>query len=257
MTLVPRNSDDPLADPSGARFPATMWSMVLEAGQGDGTGQDSRRRESLTELCRIYWYPVYGWLRRHGQSPHDAQDLTQGFFAHLLRNDRLGTVGPELGRFRSFILASLRNYLCDQHDKAAALKRGGGVADLSIDAAAVEHRYQLEPANGADPSRLFDRNWALALLQRVLSRLEDDQDSEVQRARFSALEPFLLGEAADHTQSEAAARLGMSDGAFKVALLRLRQRYRELFRQEVAQTLRDRDDLDEEMAHVLAILSEA
>src|SRR6187401_253485 len=160
-------------------FVTTRWSVVL----GTRDGESSRAAQALEQLCQTYWYPLYVFLRRNGQSPEDAQDLFQGFFAHLLGSSMLNRVAPEKGRFRSFLLASLKNFLCDQADKANALKRGGGVQTVSFDAATAEERFHLEPQDVLDPAKAYDRRWALMLLESALTRLSSENDGE-RRKRF-------------------------------------------------------------------------
>jgi RNA polymerase sigma-70 factor (ECF subfamily) len=234
--------------PGPAQFPPTLWSIVLKAG-----GQPSAQAEqALAQLCSTYWYPIYAYLRRRGKTTHDAQDLTQGFFYHLLNKDALAKVRPEKGKFRSFLLTSLQNYLVDEWQRSQASKRGGGATVLSLDAEAAENRYACEPADAADPELFFEHRWAITLLETALSRLQDEQKSR--RERFEKLQIFLTGEPHGVAYAEVAASLGMSGGAVKVAVLRLRQRYRELVRDEIAKTVADEREVDEEMRHLLTIL---
>jgi RNA polymerase sigma factor (sigma-70 family) len=228
-----------------------MWSMVLAAGQA----RSGQSQEALTELCRIYWYPLYAYLRRNGQSPQDAEDLTQSFFEQLLAHERLERVGREKGRFRSFLLASMRNHLCDHWDKARAQKRGGGATIISLDVSEAEKRYAAEPGAPLDPERIFERRWALTLLDRVLGRLETEFASSGKKEKFDQLHGCLLGDPAADTYAQIGERIGMSEGAVKVAVLRLRQRYRELFRIEIAETVGAEDEIEEEMRHVFTVLS--
>lgn len=234
--------------PGPAQFPPTLWSLVLKAG-----GQRSAEAErALAELCGTYWYPIYGYLRRCGKTTHDAQDLTQSFFHHLLSKDALARVRPDKGKFRSFLLTSLQHYLVDEWQRSQASKRGGGVNIVSLDAETAEHRYACEPADATDPELLFEQRWAMTLLEAALGRLQAEQKE--QRERFDKLQIFLTGEPQGVSYAEIAAGLGISEGAVKVAVLRLRQRYRELIRDEIARTLADAGQVDEEMCHLLAIL---
>jgi RNA polymerase sigma-70 factor (ECF subfamily) len=225
--------------------------MVLLAGE-KGSEQS---REALATLCRAYWRPIYAFLRRQGKSPHDAEDLTQAFFAHLLDNQRLSQVRKDKGKFRSFLLASLRNFLSDQWDKRRAQKRGGNAQIISLDAQAAEDGYRLEPADTENPEKLFERRWALTLLERVLERLEGEYIQRGMRNRFLELQPFLLAETKTTNYAEAGRRLGMSEGAVKMAVLRLRQRSRELFRAEITSTVNTEGEVEEEVRYLSAVLS--
>lgn len=234
--------------PGPAQFPPTLWSIVLKAG-----GQRSAEAEqALAQLCGTYWYPIYAYLRRRGKTTHDAQDLTQGFFYHLLNKDALARVRPDKGKFRSFLLTSLQHYLIDEWQRSQASKRGGGMNIVSLDAEMAEHRYASEPADPVDADLLFEHRWAITLLEEALRRLEDEQKG--QRGRFEKLQMFLTGEPQGVSYAEIAAGLGMSEGAVKVAVLRLRQRYRALLRDEIAKTVADESQVDEEMRHLLTIL---
>ena len=247
---MPPASNQP-AGASNAEFPRTLWSMVLLAGE-EGSEPS---REALATLCRAYWRPLYAFLRRQGKSPHDAEDLTQGFLAHLLENHRLSQVRKEKGKFRSFLLASLRNFLSDEWDKARAQKRGGAAQIISLDAQAAEDSYRLEPVDTENPEKLFERRWALTLLERVLARLEAEYAERGLQNRFLELQPFLLAEAETTTYLGAGNRLGISEGAVKMAVLRMRQRSRELFRAEIAATVATEEEVDEEVRHLSAVLA--
>ena len=240
-----------VAPGSAATFPSTMWSMVLAAGEA----RSARSQEALTQLCRIYWYPLYAYLRRNGQSPQDAEDLTQSFFEQLLAHERLEQVEREKGRFRSFLLASLRHHLCDHWDKAHAQKRGGHARIIPLDGLEAEKRYAAEPGAPLDPERIFERRWALTLLDRVLSRLENEFVNSGKKERFDQLHGSLLGDPQSETYAQIGERLGMSEGAVKVAVMRLRQRYRDLFRLEIAETVGCEHEVEEEMRHVFTVLS--
>lgn len=220
-----------------------------------GDSRSTLAAGALEELCRTYWYPLYAFLRRQGNSPENAQDLVQGFLAHLLRNERLAQVAPEKGRFRSFLLASLKNVARDQADKANALKRGGGEETVSFDAATAEERFALEPSDLNDPARVFERRWAMTLLERTLTRLEQENTAGPRRAKFEGLRSFLLGDPTDQTYAEIGRQLGLSEGAVKVAVLRLRQRYRELFRDEIANTVASEAEIEDELRHVFTVLA--
>jgi RNA polymerase sigma-70 factor (ECF subfamily) len=227
-----------------------MWSMVLTAG-----GPSSPRAEqALASLCEAYLSPLYTFLRRQGQPPHDAEDLTQSFLCSLLQNDRLRQVSPEKGRFRSFLLASLLNFLRDETSKARAQKRGGGTCPISFDAVDAEKRYALEPSTSDDPEKAFERRWALNVLERVLDKLKDEYASSGKADRFTQLESFLWADDHGTSYAEAGRLLGMSEGAVKMAVMRLRQRGRALFRAEVAQTVATEDEIEDEVRHMFAVL---
>jgi RNA polymerase sigma-70 factor (ECF subfamily) len=223
-----RSSSPP---PSQARFAATRWSLLLAATDRDAP---SAARRALDDLLRIYWFPLYAYLRRRGLSAHDAQDTTQGFLASLLERDDLATLTPARGKFRSFLLAALTHFLSNQRVHAASQKRGSGKV-LSFDALSAEARYALEPADTLTPDRLFERRWALALLDQAIERLQATYASTNQAALFEALKPVLTGRAAPYAQI--ALQLHMTEGAVKVAAHRLRQRYRDTLRGFVADTL--------------------
>jgi RNA polymerase sigma factor (sigma-70 family) len=227
---------DNAASPSPAARPdvfvTTRWTLVVAAGRGPSA--DAAR--ALEELCRVYWYPLYAYARRHGRAPADAEDLTQGFFARFLARNYLEGLDADHGRFRAFLLAAFKHFLANEADKAARLKRGGDAVMIPLDAADAEARYAAEPADTLSPDKLYDRAWARALLERVLARLRGDLAADGRTAQFDALVPFLTaGEEGEY--AAAAAALGASEGAVRVAVHRLRRRYRELLREEVAQTL--------------------
>lgn len=250
--MLPVAHDSVSAPGGAAQFPPTLWSIVLQAG----TDRSPRSEKALTTLCAMYWYPLYAHLRRQGCSPHDAQDFTQGFIAHLLDGQKLGHVQREKGRFRTFLRAALHNYLCDERAKAHAAKRGGGQPVISLDAAGAETRYQLEPPDPLDPEKIYERRWAMTLLDRVLARLEAECNESRHPERFQQLHLYLLGDPTADSYANVAARLRMSEGAVKVAVLRLRQRYRELFREVVADTVGNDAEVEDEMRHIFSVLSQ-
>ena len=218
-------------------------------------GADSpHSQEALETLCQIYWYPIYAYLRRGGKSPADAEDLTQGFLFHLCQNNRLGTVGQEKGKFRSFLLVSLKHFLMDEAQKARAQKRGGGQTIVSLDAATAEERYALEPPDVLDPEKVFERRWALTMLERTLARLKAECESQEKRERFELLRDYLLGDPSAETYAEVGQRLGLGEGGVKSAVSRMRQRYRELFREEIANTVANEGEIEQETRHLFAIL---
>ena len=222
--------------------------MVLHA-RGDSAGAQA----ALAKLCAAYWYPLYAFVRRQGLGEHDAQDLTQEFFARLLQKGWLGDVERERGRFRSFLLAAMKHFLANEWDRSRAKKRGGGVATLALDAMSAETRYRHEPADTQTAEKLFDRRWALTLLDQVLARLRAEMLAAGKLADFDALKFCLSGEKTAY--AEVARTLGMSEGAVKVAVHRLRERYRALLRAEIAETVATSDEIDGELRHLLAALS--
>jgi RNA polymerase sigma factor (sigma-70 family) len=223
--------------------------VVLAAGGGlTSTGA----REALTALCETYWYPLYAFLRSRGHAAADAEDLTQAFFARLLEKDTLRHADPCRGRFRSFLLTSLTNFAANERDKEAATKRGGGVPALSLEFENAEGRFQLEPATAETPEKLFDRRWALTLLDRVLVRLRTEMMDAAKEAQFEALKTYLLGDQPQPSYAESASTLGMSEGAIKVAVHRLRRRFRDLIREEITQTVSSPEEVEDELRHLWA-----
>lgn len=239
----------PLPDRAAA-FCTTRWSVVLAAGGGAATVDADK---ALAELCRIYWYPLYSFARRAGSSPHDAEDLTQAFFARMLESGALVRARRERGRFRSFLLAAMKNFMTDEWHKAGAQKRGGRRI-VSLDAMSAESRFAAEPREARTPEREFDRQWALRLLDEVLRRLEAEYAAEGQQAQFEALRFALTGDAAGLPYAELAARLGSTEGALRVAAHRMRKRYRRLLREEIGGTLASEGDVEDELRHLLAAL---
>jgi RNA polymerase sigma-70 factor (ECF subfamily) len=215
----------------------------------------SLSERALEELCRAYWGPLYAYLRRQGRSPHDAQDLTQEFFVRLLHKNYLHAVDREKGRFRTFLLVALRRFLADESDRAHAQKRGGGVACLSLDAEAAEHRYGAEPVDTLTPERLYERHWALALLDRTMARLRQEFVASGEAEEFAILKTFLTAEKGAISYTEVAPQLGLTEGALRVAAHRLRRRYRDLVREEIAHTVADPTEIEEEVRHLMAVLS--
>lgn len=236
--------------PGGAVFVTTHWSLVLTAGRTDTI----QAHEALATLCQAYWYPLYAYVRRRGSTPHDAEDLTQGFFAHLLRANSLANARREKGRFRGFLLAAFNHFVANEWDRARARKRGGGKAALSLDAGAAESRYKLEPADQLTAERIYERRWALTLLDAVLHHLEREHELSGKKDLFSELRFCLTGERSKLPYAELAGRLGMSEGAVKVAVHRLRQRYRELLRAEIANTVTSPDEVEDEIRHLFTVL---
>jgi DNA-directed RNA polymerase specialized sigma24 family protein len=225
--------------------------MVLRAGRHDTTGGS----EALARLCQNYWYPLYVQIRRRGYSAHDAQDLTQGFFARLLARETLAHADPARGRFRSFVLTALKNFLSDEWVKQNAIKRGSGVVPLSIDFAAAERQLSAEPLDPSSPDKAFDRKCALFLLDLVLSRLETEYRDAGKASVFATLKPALTGASDAQPYGKLATELGTSEGGVKVAVHRLRRRYRELLENEIAQTVASPEEGRAELQDLFRALS--
>jgi RNA polymerase sigma-70 factor (ECF subfamily) len=242
----------PVPDPAPAAvFATTHWSIVLAAGSAP-----SRESEAALEnLCRSYWYPLYAYLRRRGSGPQDAQDLVQEFFYHLLRSDWLSRADRNKGRFRTFLLCGLQNFSANEWQKANRLKRGSGHSFISLDQQGSEARYSLEPTDVASPDFLFDRRWAMTVLQVVLGKLEAEQAASGSGERFKELQPVLVGEPNNEGYAAMAERFGVSESTVKSWARRLRLRYRELLRAEVAQTVADSSEVDTELRYLLRVLS--
>jgi len=232
------------------RFETTRWSVVLAAREG--TGEPARR--ALAWLCEAYWHPVYAFIRRQGHEPDAAADLTQGYFTRLLEKDDLEDVRPELGKFRSFVVKSVQHFLSNERDRAHALKRGGRGAVLSLDALVAERRLALEPRDDSTPEAIFERRWALTLLERAMERLAQEAEEKGRREQLEQLKGFLTDAGPGPSYRAVAARLGVSDATVKVAVHRLRRRYGELLRAEIAETLGDPAEVDAEIRHLFSVL---
>jgi RNA polymerase sigma-70 factor (ECF subfamily) len=217
-------------------------------------GESSVAREALEKLCRTYWWPLYGFVRRRGYSPEEAQDLTQSFFAQLLERRDLDTVRQEKGRLRSFLLASLKNFLAKAHRRSMALKRGEGRSLVPLEELLARERADLEPADTLSAERIYERRWALMLLEQVLARLEKEYRVAGSAALFEQLKQMLTDEPGRPSQAEIAQELGMNENAVKQALHRLRQRYRLLLRAEIAHTVAVPGDVEDELRHFIAVL---
>jgi RNA polymerase sigma factor (sigma-70 family) len=236
--------------PEGGVFATTQWSVVLAAGHDSTSGA----REALETLCRAYWFPLYAFVRRQGHAPEDAQDLTQEFFARFLEKHYLELADPARGRFRSFLLACLKNFLAEQRRHAGRLKRGGDQTLISWDAQAAEERYQSELSDQMTPEKIYERKWALALLEKTLARLGEEESAAGKTRLFAALKDFLWGERSSASYAEIGAQLEMSEGAVKVAMHRLRRHYRDLLREQVAQTVSRPEEIDQELQHLIAVI---
>jgi RNA polymerase sigma-70 factor (ECF subfamily) len=234
---------------SASQFATTHWSLILAARDRAEPGAE----DALGSLCGEYWYPLYAYIRRRGHNPDDAHDLTQEFFARLLEKDVLADVDRGKGKFRSFLLATCNHFLANEYDRAHAMKRGGGRRMFSLDAADAEGRYRAEPADSLTPEKLFERRWALALLQRVMARLRDEFEAKAKEKVFEQLRGFLVGDKGSGYRAAAEA-LGLSEGAVKVAVHRLRQRYRELLHEEIGRTVGGPDEVADEVRALFAAL---
>ena len=229
----------------------THWSLVLSAGKADTSGAQL----ALSRLCQTYWFPLYAHARRRGYNPHDAEDLTQEFFAQLFERQALVAADPNRGKFRSFLLAAMNNFLATEWAKARAQKRGGGREVLSLDLNAAEERFDLEPADASAPDKEFDRRWAYALLDEVLRQLETEFSREGKADLFATLRPTLAGGYESQPYSELAVTLDMSEAAVKVAVHRLRRRYRDLIRLEIGNTIAPSEDIEAELRHLFSALA--
>jgi RNA polymerase sigma-70 factor (ECF subfamily) len=237
--------------PAGGVFNTTHWSVVLAAT--DLTATDAQA--ALTRLCQTYWYPLYCCVRRHGYSPEDAQDLTQAFFAKLLSRNQIALADPERGRFRTFLLRSLENFLRTQHRDQTAQKRGGGSDLLSLELQSAEGRYETEPADNLSPSLLFERQWAGTLLETVLAGLRKEFSGSGRQELFNALEPHLWGDDTSTPYARIAEALGMTLVAVRVTVHRLRQRFHELLRSEISNTVETLNEVEDELRYLRRVLA--
>lgn len=244
--------DSPPSGHRRGRFATTQWSLVLAAA--DRTSP--RRQQALADLCGAYWYPLYAFARREGRPPAEAEDLTQEFFARLLEKSYLKGVEAERGRFRTFLLLCFKRFMANDHDRATAQKRGGPQPLASLDFSAAEARYQHEPAHVLTPERIFERRWALALLDQVLTRLGEEYQRAGKERLFDQLKFCLVADGQTASYAGTAANLGLSEGAVKVAAHRLRQRYGQLLTAEVARTLECPSDAADEIQQLFAALRE-
>jgi len=235
--------------PGRSDFPTTRWTLVAAASDP----QRKEARSALVSLCEGYWYPLYAYVRRRGYPADQAQDLTQEFFVRVLDGRYLGRADAEKGRFRAFILTSLKFFLADEADRNRAQKRGGGNV-LSLEISSGEERYQRDPAHNETPERIFERRWALSVLERVVEKLRNEFVHHGRLEHFERLKVFLLGQS-DAPYAELAREMNTSEGALKVAIHRLRKRYRELFRQEIADTVADPAEVEAELRFLAAVLT--
>jgi DNA-directed RNA polymerase specialized sigma24 family protein len=237
--------------PKAAQFATTHWSVVLTAGKGGSAEADT----AMEILCRTYWYPLYAYVRRRGFGPQDAEDMIQGFFGQLLGRHAFRDRTPKRGKFRSFLLASLNYYVADLYDREHAAKRGGGHPDLALDALQAEERYRFEPVDRLTPEKIFERRWALTLLGNVLGRIQEEFSGGDRAELFRRLRPFLFEKHPEANYDSVATSLGMSTGTVRVAAHRMRQRCRELFRAEVAQTVSDPAEVEEESRYLRSVMA--
>ncbi len=248
MKPAPTSSDP---GPRGDIFVTTRWTVVLSAGRKSSPQSD----RALGELCQTYWYPLYAYVRRQGRNKEDAEDLVQAFFEKFLEKNYLEGLSADRGKFRAFLLASVKHFLANEWDKSQRQKRGGGVLHLSLDWRQADERFHLDPPDLASPDKLFDREWALALLERVILRLRDECAADGKGPLFDQVKGVLMVEASAIPYAQAAQSLGLEEGAVRVAVHRLRKRYRTLLRDEIGQTLADPGQVAEELLSLQAALS--
>lgn len=244
------NLPDPAPEELPRQFRTTHWSVVLAAGRPDSP----EAAAALEHLCQAYWYPLYAFVRRRGHTEEDAKDLTQGFFCQLLARRSLQGLDPAHGRFRAFLLASIKHHLANDRDRARTQKRGGGIPTFSIDLQDPETCYAADLADDETPEHLFDRRWAHAVVAQVLSSLRAEQTDPERLRRFEVLHPFLLGEPHGLKYQDTARQLGLTVSAVTSALHRLRIRFREIFRSEIAQTVADPAEVDAEIRYLVQAL---
>ena len=238
--------------PTGtSRFATTHWSVVLAAG----SPESSHYQEALETLCQAYWFPIYAYLRRQGFGAHDAEDQTQGFFTHMIEKHDLCRADPNRGRFRSFLLSMLKHFAADQWDWSQAQKRGGGKKVFSFDFADAEARYKLEPSRQLSPDRLFEKSWALTVLDRTMARLKAETIGSNRQKLFEQLKAHLAGQTHTIPYRDLAAKLDMTEGSVKVAVHRLRKRYRELLWEQIAQTVSSPEEVESEIRALFAALA--
>lgn len=243
--LAPR-----VGDAAGA-FRTTHWSVVLAASRRNAPDA----QDALAKLCQSYWYPLYAYVRRRGHDSHEAEDLTQEFFARLLDKNYLEGITREGGRFRSYLLTTLKHFLANEWERARAQKRGGGKALVSLDDQDAEARYKFEPADSATPEILFERRWALTVLDQVMVRLRDEYITQGKAVLFEHLQPLLAGDKSLIPYAEVGAALSMSEGAVKVAVHRLRKRYGQLLQDEIAETVAAPEEVEDEIRYLISAAS--
>jgi RNA polymerase sigma factor (sigma-70 family) len=252
VRAVPGPEPDAHAHSPQARwFTTTHWSVVLAAGDDSSASGAA----ALEQLCHAYWYPLYAYVRRKGYGPEDAQDLTQGFLARLLAGNRIARADPARGRFRTFLLSALQNFLINEWAKLAREKRGGNVEFVALHSEDPERLYAAEPADDRTPELIYEQRWAAAVMARAFDRLGAEYKAG-QAQLFEALKPFVWGEKSGASHAEIGAVLGLSGGAVRVAVHRLRRRYRNLLREEIAQTVSSAAEIDDELRHLIHVVSQ-
>jgi RNA polymerase sigma factor (sigma-70 family) len=249
LSTADSSTPPPSGTPPRPAFVTTHWSLVLSAQDRESP----RSAEALEKLCRAYWFPLYAYVRRVGHSAHDAEDLTQEFFARLLAKDYLRTVDREKGRFRTFLLVALKRFMANEWDRAHARKRGGFQPVVSIDQELAESRFAAEPTHNLQPDVLFDRQWAMTLLARTLTRLQEEYTATGRASLFEHLQSCVVKDETALPYAEIAARLNLTEAAVKVAVHRLRVRYREILRAEIADTLASPEEAEEELRHLFSV----
>ncbi len=232
-------------------FHTTHWTVVVTARTGDG----SAATDALAKLCAAYWHPLYAFIRRQGSTPHEAEDLTQSFFCRFLERNTLAQVHPRTGKFRSFLLTCLKNFLINERERAQAQRRGGGCVLLPLDSGDAETRYLIEPGHHLTPEAVFERRWAMAVLERTLGSLRQEYAMKQKGDLFEELQGFLPGGQGSQSRVELAAKRGVSAGAIDVAIHRLRQRFGALLREQVAQTVASEAEIEQEIRYLMSVLS--
>ena len=249
---MPEKSSRNLKPSNRPRFATTHWSVVLAAGKSSSPNQ----KQALEILCERYWFPLYAYLRQRGYNTHQAEDYTQAFFTNILDKHDLQAADPKYGKFRSFLLIRLKSFLSDERDRARAKKRGGGRKILSLGFQNAEEQYALEPSEQLSPEKLFEKSWALTVLERTMNQLEHEMAEKNKKQLFEHLKVYLTTEKDVIPYSKTAKELKMPEGSVRVAVHRLRRRYRKLLRDEIAQTVTAEDQIDEEMGHLFAALAQ-
>ncbi len=233
----------------GVAFTTTHWSVVLTA-----QGESPAAEEALEKLCRMYWRPIYSFVRRQGVAPEEAEDLTQGFFAQLLERGSLSAVRKEKGRLRSYLLGALKYFLADEQRRAMAIKRGKGQRLIPLEELRSENRVEMEPADPVTAEMIYERRWALTVLEQVLDRLKNEYRTAGNAALFDSLKQLLPDEPGSPSQAEIAAHVGMTENALRQAFYRFRQRYQSLLREEIAHTVATPGDIEDELRHLIAVV---